>query len=171
MAENNFPHVEFIKLATGGARLRGFPNPDLRVTENKSNRAQHSADLKGKIGDLSANAQRLNQEREDQNLPQITGGVPFMLQIPDEDGIVMDFVAKKLNLEIVAEYDDGYLIVSTKDFELQHVLDLADGFASEIHGSGQMAKILDIETDRASTNRIQRILGEELYDQWRFPDA
>jgi len=171
MTENHFPHVEFIKLATGGARLRGFPNPDLRVTENKNNRAQHSADLKGKIGSLSVQAQRLNQERQEQNLPQITGGVPFMLQIPDEDGIVMDFVAKKLNLEIVAEYDDGYLIVSTKDLELRHVLDLANGFAINEHGSGQMAKILDIETDRASTNRIRRILGEELYEQWHFPNS
>ena len=171
MLNSHFPHVEFIKLATGSARLTGGGDPDSRVEENLKNRIQHSSSIKQKIGSLSAISQRVDQERKDQNLPQITGGVPFVLQIPDEDGTVMDFVAKKLNLEIVAEYDDGFLIVSTRDLDLQNILDLADAFTTSKHGSGNMARILDIDVDRSSINRIHRILGEELFAQWHFPST
>lgn len=68
------------------------------------------------------------------------------------------------------EYDDGYLIVSTDDLELRQVLDLADKFSStEPRGSAQMARILEIEADRSSPNRISQILGEELFSHWPFP--
>jgi hypothetical protein len=171
MAENHFPHVEFIKLATGAARLTGGGDTDSRVEENQKNRIQHSTQLKQKVANLANISQQVDQERENQNLPQITGGVPFVLQIPDEDGTVMDFVAKKLNLEIVAEYDDGFLKVSSRDLQLQNILDLADDFTNNTHGSGNMARILDIDLDRSSTNRIRRILGEELFTQWHFPPS
>ena len=100
--------------------------------------------------------------------PTISGGVPFVLQIPDENDGVIEFIGKKLKLEIVAEYDDGYLIVATDDLDLQHVIDLADGFVSGAHGSGQMARILDIEDSPTSNTRICRILDEDLLAQWPF---
>ncbi len=53
MAENNFPHVEFIKLDAGPARLTGGGSPDPRVVENQSERAHHSNKVKEKIGEFT----------------------------------------------------------------------------------------------------------------------
>lgn len=148
--------------------LQPGPSSNPNVARNQANRAQHATDLKQKLQGFSASAKESLAAREENNLPSIGGGVPFLLQIPDQDGRIMDFVAKKLNLEIVAEYEDGFLIVSTEDLDLQHVIDLADDFANEVYGSGSMASILDIDGDHTSVNRIQRIIGDDLMAQWPF---
>ncbi len=138
------------------------------VKENQSNRLRHSLELKRKLSGFSAQAKVDIEKRKEENLPTISGGVPFILQIPDENDGVIEFIGKTLKLEIVAEYDDGYLIVATEDVDLQHVIDLADGFVSGAHGSGQMARILDIEGGSTSQVRINRILDEDLFSQWPF---
>ncbi len=169
MSKSHFPHVEFIRFAAGNARLGRPPLPPAQVRENQNNRAQHSAKLKQQSEKLGTQAKKVAAARKEEGLPDISGGVPFVLKIPDEDGTMIDFIGKKLGLEIVAEYDDGYLIVSTDDLELSKVLDLAEKFSTKISGSGQIARILDIETDRSSRNRISQILGEELFPHWPFP--
>lgn len=169
MPESQFPHLALIETNRGRAVLQPGPNSNAAVDRNRRNRGQHASDLKQKFQGFSTSAKESVAEREAANLPVISGGVPFVLQIPDQDDRIMDFVARKLKLEIVAEYDDGFLIVSTEDLDLQHVLDLADDFAWEEHGSGGMASILDVDGDHTSVNRIQRILSDDLMAQWPFP--
>jgi len=171
MPAPQFPHVTLIETNRGRAVLPPGPNSNAAVLRNRNNRTQHASDLKQKFQGFSASAKQSVAAREAANLPVISGGVPFVLQIPDQDDRIMDFVARKLKLEIVAEYDDGFLIVSTEDLDLQHVLDLADDFAREAHGSGSMASILDVDGDHASVNRIRRILGDDLMAHWPFPAA
>ena len=110
------------------------------------------------------------QARREAGLPQIRAGVPFVLQIPDEDEGAIDFVAEKLGLEVVAEYDEGFLIVSSADLELQRVVDLANEFIEAKRGSGGLASILAIDDDPLSDRRIERILQDGLFGQWPFPD-
>ncbi|MEO5716217.1 MAG: S8 family peptidase [Luteolibacter sp.] len=169
MPESQFPHLSLIETNRGRAVLQPGPNSNAAVTRNRDNRSQHATDLKQKLQGFSANAKQSIANREEEHLPTISGGVPFVLQIPDQDDCIIDFIARKLNLEIVAEYEDGFLIVSTQDLDLQHVLDLADGFAQKAHGSGNMASILDVDGDHTSVNRIQRILGDDLMAHWPFP--
>lgn len=168
MEKRNFPHVELIQTDNGRARLPSGGKVPESVLKNQSNRAAHSSDIKQKIAGFSAQAKEAIEKRKEENLPTISGGVPFILQIPDEDDGVIEFIGKTLKLEIVAEYDDGFLIVATEDLDLQHVLDLANGFATGAHGSGQMARILDIESNSCSHARISRILDEELLKAWPF---
>lgn len=168
MEKRNFPHVELIQTDSGRARMTGGGDDPESVLKNQSNRVAHSSDIKQKIAGFSAQAKAAIEKRKEENLPTISGGVPFVLQIPDENDGVIEFIGKALKLEIVAEYDDGYLIVATEDLDLQHVIDLANAFVSGAHGSGQMARILDIEGNSSSHTRISRILDEELLKVWPF---
>jgi subtilisin family serine protease len=168
MEKRNFPHVELIRTDSGRARMTGGGKDPESVLKNQSNRAAHSSNIKQKLANFSAQAKAAVEKRKEGNLPMISGGVPFVLQIPDENDGVIEFIGKTLKLEIVAEYDDGYLIVATEDLDLQHVVDLANDFASSAYGSGQMARILDIDGNSSSHTRISRILDEELLKDWPF---
>ena len=101
-------------------------------------------------------------ERQAKALPTISGGTPFLLQIPDEDDDILEFLSEKLGIEVVAEYDDGYLIVTSEDLNLALVTEAARAFADAAHGTGSMARILDVEDNPLSEARLRRILRGRL---------
>ncbi|MFC1763917.1 hypothetical protein ACFL6U_17810 [Planctomycetota bacterium] len=170
MHKPNFPHLNLIQKDRGDAKLSGGGKSNPQVKHNKENRQSHSQFLHEKFNAFSLHAQTLTQQREQDQLPAIKGGVPFMLQIPDEEDGVIEFLAEKLGLEVVAEYADGYLIVATQDLDLSHVIKTAGDFSGRVRGSGQMAHILDVDEDPLSDNRIHRLLDDRLLEQWPFPD-
>lgn len=170
MLQPNFPHLNLIQKDRGDAKLYGGGIENSQVKHNKENRQSHSQFLQDKFTAFSHQAHTLTQQREQDQLPTIEGGIPFMLQIPDEVDGVIEFIAETLGLEVVAEYADGYLIVSTQDLDLGHVIQTAQDFSESVHGSGQMAHILNIDENPLSSDRIQRLLDDRLLEQWPFPD-
>lgn len=170
MPNPNFPHLNLIQKGRGDARLEGGRSENSKVKHNKQNRQSHSEFLRDKFHTFSQHAQAIAQEREQAQLPIVKGGVPFMLQIPDEEDGVIEFIAEKLGLEVVAEYADGYLIVATQDIDLSHVIQTAEGFSQKAWSTGQMASILDVDEDPLSENRIFRLLDDRLQEKWPFPD-
>ncbi len=164
----DLPHLPLPFRERGNARLEGGGSPNPRVEQNKTDRIAHAGDLANKLGGVGRRRTEQDERRLNEGLPSIQGGVPFLLQIPDEDDDAIDFIAEKLGIEVVAEFDDGYLVVATGDLDLQTVIDLANQFAQSIHGSGKMAKILDVEEDPLSERRVKRILGDELFAAWPF---
>jgi len=168
---SEFPHLYLLRKQQGSARLEGGGSKNPAVEKNEKNRQAHSDALIEKFNAFSSYAENLQHERKKKGLPEIKGGTSFMLQIPDEDDGAIEFIAEKLGLEVVAEYEDGYLIVATQDIELTKVVELASAFASKEHGSGAMAKILSIEEDPHSEARVARIIADgELLRKWPFPD-
>lgn len=146
MAASPFPHLNLIYKGRGDAKLEGGRVvADPRVTENRNDRPSHTAFLVGKAANLSGTAKRIRLERQQSGLSEIKGGVPFVVQIPDENDGVIEFLAEKLGLEIVAEYDEGFLIVSSDDLDLQKLVTYANDFSAAKHGATGMASILDID--------------------------
>lgn len=171
MPDKPFPHLHLIKKSEGRARLSGGGNQDSRVKKNQSQRDTHGKSLRDGFSAVSKNQEALHERREQEGRPQISAGIPFLLQIPAEDDGTLEFISEKLGLELVAEYDDGYLIVSSQNLDLKKVIDLANDFANKVHGSGKMANIVSLDPNPLSTDRIQRILDEGLVAQWPFNDT
>ena len=171
MPESPFPHLHLIQKAKGPARLEGGGGPDEAVEKNKANRRDHGEFLKEKLNSYFAIREVRDDERKRAGLPDISGGVPFLIQIPDEADEVMEFLSERLGLELVAEYDEGFLIVSADSLDLEQVLDLANDFIEEKYGAGRLASILDIDEDPFSERRIERILAPEVKQKWPFADA
>lgn len=171
MVESAFPHLNLIYKAHGDAKLEGGGKANPAVKSNKQeNRQAHSEFLIQKLTTFQGNASSLKQQRIEAGLPEIRGGVPFLLRIPDEDDGTIEFIAEKLGIEIVAEYEEGFLIVATESLDLQQVIDLARDFAESVHGTGGMASILEVDDDPLSEARIKRLLDERLYEKWPFLD-
>ena len=170
MPDTEFPHIQLLFRDKGDARLTGGRSTDPRVRQNQENRQGHSRYLSEAFRGFAHTASALLQERERANLPEIPGGVPFMLQIPDEDDEAIEFVAETLGLEVVAEYKDGFLIVASEDLAQERVLEVVEQFQREARGSGKMARILDVDNDPHSPRRIERLLADDLKDEWPFRD-
>lgn len=171
MPQPPFPHINLVFKGHGEAKLEPSPGSNEKVEANKANRNAHFALLRGKAINLSATALKLRNERDAAGLPKIEGGIPFLVQIPKESDGAIEFIAEKLGLEIVAEYDDGFLIVASEDLDLKKFLQYAQDFAASKHGATGMASIIDIDEDPLSENRVKRILSDELQQMWPFPDG
>ena len=171
MPETSFPHLTLIKKTQGRPRLSGGGNANPLVQQNKNNRKPHSKFLMKEFTSIAKANKELLKYRNEMGLPNISAGIPFLLQIPSEDDGTLEFISDKLGLELVAEYDDGYLILSSQDLDLNRVIELANNFAKEKRGSAGMASILAIDSNPLSDDRLQRVLDEALLKQWPFQDT
>lgn len=171
MADQEFPHLTLLYKAQGAAKFQPSPQSNNRVEHNRQNRSEHASYLAEGFRAYDKLAKEQKAVREKEGLPEIAAGVPFLLQIPDEDDEMVAFLSRNLGLELVAEYDEGYVIVSTEELDLQKLIDLTNDFISSERGSGQMARILEIDPEPLSDKRLARILDEEIQSNWPLDDS
>lgn len=164
-----FPHLTLLEVRRGPARLTGFRDPDQRAAANRANRTVHSGQLLSGLRRVTAHRREVATAREQAGLPAISAGMPFLVQV--SDSFVLEFLAKKLGVEVVAEYSDGFVIVATEDVDLAEFQTIVREFEQSAHGSGLTASVLAIFDDASSEERVRRILTESLQPQWPFPDG
>src|SRR5687767_15130942 len=111
-----FPHLTLTGVLRGPARLQGFGSPNDQAIYNRDHRTEHKTRLLEGLAQVEGRGRRTLQERREQGLPPVPAGVPFMVKVTS--GEVLDFLARKLGLEVVAEYEDGFVVVATTDLDL-----------------------------------------------------
>ena len=170
MLQPDFPHLQLLMKSRGAAKLDGGGSQSDRVKANIASRAAHVSTIKDGLQKVSARSRAFGGAREMAQLPTITGGIPFVLQVPEGDQDILDYLWETLGIEVVAEYDTGFLIVCSDDLDLSAFTAATDGFAASTRGSGQIAKILEIQDDPLSEARLLRVLAPEVHSQWPFAD-
>jgi len=58
-----------------------------------------------------------------------------------DPGLDLDVLREKFSFEIVAEQEEGYVIVASEDIELAPFLEMVNGFAVQIYGSATVASV------------------------------
>lgn len=162
-----FPHLILAEVRHGPARLHGGGEKNDQAELNKKNRKQHAANLLQGIGQIAGHAQKVSVERAAQGLPPIPGGTPFLVKVTD--GQMLEFLAEKLGLEVVAEYEDGFVVVAATDLDFKLLKDMVASFTQEEWGSTQTANLLTVYDD-ASRDRLEKVLAPTLLAQWPFAD-
>lgn len=162
---NNFIHLPFPLKKKGQARYPQTPIPGKQITnQNKQNRQAHRNSLYSQSQTLSRFWQDRKDARNQQNLPTIAGGIPFLLEIePTTD---VEFL-RGLGFEVVCDLEEGFIVVSTEQTDLNDFLVKIEGFVSNVHGTGTVAKVYALHSD---SERLERILSKELYSQWNTLD-
>lgn len=164
---HNFEHLPLLLRYQGRARLRGGGDPSPQTLANKGvQRQAHSVTLDTAAQALSANWQARKAQRHTagQVLPDIPAGVPILMQI--DPGLDLDALRDKFEFEIVAEQEDGYVIVASEDIELASFRAMAQGFAVSVRGSATIAQVHTLFDDPNQTDRLGRILSEHLMNSW-----
>ena len=164
---HNFEHLPLILRYQGRARLRGGGNPSPQTRANRAAYQAHSEALRTAAQTLGATWQERQAQRERDNLPVIPNGVPFLLQV--DPGLDLDVIRERFAFEIVAEQEEGYVIVAAEDIDLEPFLAMVEAFSVQIHGSATVAQVHRLYEDPA--DRLSRILSEHLFAEWpTIPD-
>lgn len=164
---HNFEHLPLLLRYQGKARLRGGNDPTPQTLANKNAQRQaHSIALDASAQAFSANwqARKAHRHVAGQALPDVPAGVPILLQI--DPGLDLDALREKFSFEIVAEQEEGYVIVASEDIQLTAFRAMVQAFASTVHGSATIAAVHSLFDDPNQTDRLARILSESLMQAW-----
>lgn len=164
-----FPHLTLTGVLRGPARLQGFGSANEQATYNRQHRTEHKTRLLEGLAQVEDRGRRTQQERRERGLPPVPAGVPFMVKVTS--GEILDFLAAKLGLEVVAEYEDGFVVVSAADLDFTEFRRIAALFESEGWGSAQAADVLAVYDDSTSRARLEHILSESVLNQWPLNEA
>lgn len=126
----DFMHLALTVIKTGQAKYPQTPVPGKQMTtRNKNNRQGHQQIIRSQAQGLSRFWQDRQTTRKNQNLPTIAGGVPFLLEIePTTD---VEFL-RGLGFEVVCDLDEGFIVVSSEQTDLEDFLQKVDGFVSNM---------------------------------------
>lgn len=161
---HGFEHLPLLKRYQGRAKLRGSGK---RAPQTKANRRAyeaHGRTLYTSATSLSANWQAAQEQRRTQSLPVIREGVPVLLKV--DPGLDLDVLRDKFSFEIVAEQEEGYVIVASRDIQLGPFVAMVNAFSVQIHGSATVASVHTLFDDPNQTDRLRRILSERLFNEW-----
>jgi hypothetical protein len=162
--QHNFEHLPLLLRYRGTARLRGFGTPSPQTLANRNARQAHSEALRTAGQSLTANWQESRAQRQNQQLPVIPEGIPILLQV--DPGLELDVLREKFAFEIVAEQEEGFVIVASQDIEIAPFLAMVNGFAVQVHGSATIAQVHRLFDDPNQVDRLRRILSDRLLADW-----
>jgi hypothetical protein len=166
-----FPHLRLLAVERGRAKLQGGGKESPEVKANKANRTQHAGMIRQRLGDVSAFWAQVQIDRAQKGLPPIPGGIPFLLRIPERSEELLYRLEKDFGVTIVAQFNEGFLMVASEDITLAKFQQITTEFENEVHGATAMASILDVYDDGRSDDRLQKILSPELVAIWPLVDT
>ena len=163
--KHNFEHLRLVLRTRAPAKLRGSGNPSPQTLANRDvNRAAHGASIKDSIASLKGRWQHEVAERRASSLPVLPAGRPFLLEVdPDLD---IDQLRHYFALEVVAEEEDGFVLVASADLDLAQLSRLVDGYSVKIRGSATLAQVMKVFDDGGQQDRLRRVLSEDLFVRW-----
>lgn len=164
--EHNFEHLPLIRAFRGPAKLRGGGKTSPQTIANRNARQAHSTALDTSAQAFSASWEMRKAERRAAGaaLPDVPLGVPILLQV--DPGLDLDALRDKFAFEIVAEQEEGYVIVASEDIQIAPFRAMLQGFAAKVYGSATIAQVHKLFDDPNQSDRLERILSEHLVSVW-----
>lgn len=161
--EHNFEHLPLVLRDQGRAKLTGGGSTAPQTVANKgASRQSHSTALSSAAQKMKSTWETIKKESAERGVPIIPQGVPLLLKV--DPSLDLDVLREKFEFEIVAEQEEGYVIVAAEDIELTPFLKMVNAFAVQIHGSAKIAEIHRLFDD--PDDRLGRILSERLLNIW-----
>ncbi|MEC5407441.1 S8 family peptidase [Paraburkholderia sp. MPAMCS5] len=161
---HNFEHLPLLLRFEGRARLRGGGKSSPQTVANRNARQAHSATLRGAAQAHSAMWKQQQAQRQSEALPVISSGIPILLKV--DPGLDLDVLRERFDFEIVAEQEEGYVIVASEDIDAALFLAMLDGFSVSVRGSATIASVHQLFDDPNQVDRLNRILSDRLFTEW-----
>ncbi|MBX3359826.1 MAG: S8 family peptidase [Phycisphaeraceae bacterium] len=166
---HQFEHLPLLLRYRGRAKLRGGGSTSPQTIANRNARGTHSTSLRGAATSLTATWRAEDARRQADNLPVLPAGKPILVQV--DPGLDLDVLRDKFDFEIVAEQEEGFVLVASEDIDLTEFTRMVNNFAVQVHGSATVAQVHKLYDDPNQTDRVQRVLSEGLFALWpNIPD-
>jgi len=102
-------------------------------------------------------------------LPAIPADKGFLLRL--QEGVDADQLVRALGVELVAETEEGLMLVSSVDLEFTKLEEVLRQFEMGERGGGSGASLLDIYEQPDDPRRLQNILAPEVLAIWPLADT
>jgi Subtilase family. len=148
---------------SGPGKQQVINEPGEQTVNNKKNRAEHGANLKGKSSQITKEWEQEQIARKEEFLPELPSAVPLFLQIDpalfDPDSL------RSFGIEVISEEEDGFVIGASADLNLSTLNDKIEKFIKEEgRYKDKAAQLWDIVTGKQW--RLDRILSKPLLEKW-----
>ena len=160
--QHNFEHLPLILREQGRAKLKGGGKPSPQTIANRNARQAHSTSLASSAQSLKTNWEAIKAQIAQEGVPIIPQGIPILLRV--DPRLDLNVLREKFEFEIVAEQEEGYVIVAAEDIELTRFVRMVNEFAVQIHGSATIAEVHTLFDKPA--DRLRRILTDRLFEGW-----
>lgn len=162
---HKFEHLPLPLRMRAPAKLPGGGKRAPQTIANSGvDRAAHAANLMQASSALVRRWKLEDARRAATSLPTMPAGKPFLLAI--DPSLDLDRLRHFFGLEVVAEQEDGFVLVSTEDIDLHKLTEIVAQFAVQVHGSATVASVHKLHDDDGQSDRLQRLLSETLFQKW-----
>jgi hypothetical protein len=104
------------------------------------------------------------RRREVEHLPPIPAERGFLLRIPE--GADVEALVRALGVELVAETEEGIMLVSSSDLEYTKLYRVLENFGSGIGSITAGSSLLDVYDRRDDVRKLDEILTGEVRGMW-----
>jgi hypothetical protein len=111
----------------------------------------------------------LRRLRAEMGLPAIPADRGFLLRLPE--GLDVESLVRALGVGLVAETEEGVMLVSSVDLRFTKLEEVLRRFELEERGGGSGASLLDIYEKPDDPRRLERILAPDVLALWPLTDA
>lgn len=94
----------------------------------------------------------------------LPAGKPILVEV--DPGLDLHELRKAFDFEIVAEQEEGFVLVATADVDLSKFTEMVRAFAVQIRGSATIAQVHKLYDDPGQDDRLRRLLSDRLYSLW-----
>jgi len=168
MRTNSFPHLVLTSHGKFKPKFAGGYKRNPEVEEILADRVSHVTRIHGILDKMREDDAALRKERAQSDLPDVPANKDFLLRVPE--GTDVDGLAQALGVELVAETNEGLILVSSEDLSFTLIERVLKEFATEsgakVHGSS----ILDIYDESDDPRRLENILSPEVLQLWPLED-
>ena len=171
--KRSFDYLKLLWRESGPAKLPGGGlQADRRTVDNRSDRKNHSANLRTTTESVVESRRKNSEIRKLESLPELTAGIPLLLEV--DPALDIDKLRHHFSFEIVSEEEGGFVIVASSDIDLTEFLEAIDGFAlgtKPRSGTATIASVHRLDDDLNQTQRLKLILSEFLHSLWATLDS
>lgn len=161
-----FPHLQLTNRGTFVPRFPGGPRENPEVDAARRNPAGHSSRIRGIVDGMRQTDEAERLRRELEQLPPIPAERGFLLRLPA--GADVEYLVGALGVELVAETEEGLMLVSSEDLEYTKLYQVLNDFGAGTGSATAGSSLLDVYTQRDDVRKLDEILTQEVRAQWPF---
>lgn len=165
----DFPHLHLAFQGAYEPKFQPAPHENADVQANRANPQAHAGRIRDILGRMRKYDDQLRKLREQHGLPAIPADKGFLLKLPE--GVDVDQLVKALGVELVAETEEGLMLVSSVGLEFAKLEEVLKAFET---GAGSVvagSSLLDIYEQPDDARRLRNILAPEVFALWPLADA
>ena len=149
--------------------FHGGPRENPQIEANRANPQGHATRIRGILDGMRHSDEELRRLRAEMGLPGIPADKGFLLKLPE--GVDVDQLVRALGVELVAETEEGLMLVSSVDLDFTKLEEVLRQFETGTGGLVAGSSLLDIYEQPDDQRRLKNILAPEVFALWPLADA